>query len=467
MDCGEIFSVKFFGFVVYYNQYNKRGDCVRKSISVFGIGCLMSLMVCIPVWAEIPADKTPTVGTWQEADENWYFIGEDGTKKTGWVRYENNWYYCDDATGEMLANEVTPEGYFVKTDGKWNGQPVLEVYTYMHEKPENLTYGWHEINHEWRKTYFVKEDGDILISEWACIDGDYYYFSEDGIRLRNNSPEGFHLTNSNGKWNRCVSEYEPEKYISPEIPEDNYFAVNVANAREAAENKKNTWDEYTNGNGDKYKHTRYIEADGLYFQNGWKRIADNWYYFKNCNLVKNKWVGDYYVGEDGAMLVSTTTPDGKQVDEDGLRIGAYTAQSKKSISTVDAPNYATYLADGTQALKPFVLIGFVNRGNDLITIYQRNSFYSNGAGSANMPCSSMKRYINADESEMCTSYTVSPKGSAMMIFYIDGNGTAYNADSVLQFGIEYKGKGYLCKVTSGTTECVPIETVGMSLDMFK
>lgn len=62
----------------------------------------------------------------------------------------------------------------------------------------------------------------------------------------------------------------------------------------------------------------YEEADGSYPTNAWKLIKDKWYYFDNVGyMVENRWVGNYYLGADGAMLVSTSTPDGYYVDANG------------------------------------------------------------------------------------------------------------------------------------------------------
>ena len=47
-------------------------------------------------------------------------------------------------------------------------------------------------------------------------------------------------------------------------------------------------------------------------------------------MAVNRWVdGDYYVGADGGMLVSTTTPDGYQVDENGKKIEK--SQNEKAV----------------------------------------------------------------------------------------------------------------------------------------
>ena len=62
----------------------------------------------------------------------------------------------------------------------------------------------------------------------------------------------------------------------------------------------------------------YEEADETYPTNAWKLIKDKWYYFDGIGyMVENRWIGNYYLGADGAMLVSTSTPDGYYVDATG------------------------------------------------------------------------------------------------------------------------------------------------------
>ena len=65
----------------------------------------------------------------------------------------------------------------------------------------------------------------------------------------------------------------------------------------------------------------YQNADGSYPTNTWKEIGGAWYYFEgNGYMAANKWIGNYYVGSNGAMLTNTTTPDGYQVGADGAWI---------------------------------------------------------------------------------------------------------------------------------------------------
>ena len=73
----------------------------------------------------------------------------------------------------------------------------------------------------------------------------------------------------------------------------------------------------------------YEEADGSYPTSAWKYINNKWYYFDNIGyMVENRWIGNYYLGSDGAMLVSTRTPDGYYVDASGKWI-----EDKKPVKT--------------------------------------------------------------------------------------------------------------------------------------
>lgn len=65
----------------------------------------------------------------------------------------------------------------------------------------------------------------------------------------------------------------------------------------------------------------YQNDDNSYPKNTWQAIDKKLYFFKdNGYMADNQWVGNYYVGADGAMLTNTTTPDGYKVGADGVWI---------------------------------------------------------------------------------------------------------------------------------------------------
>ena len=84
-----------------------------------------------------------------------------------------------------------------------------------------------------------------------------------------------------------------------------------------------TW-YYFDGNGVMTTNWQKVSGAWYYMDNSgamqteWKEISNVWYYFNADGVMQeNRWVGDYYLGSSGAMLVNTTTPDGYRVDASG------------------------------------------------------------------------------------------------------------------------------------------------------
>ena len=77
----------------------------------------------------------------------------------------------------------------------------------------------------------------------------------------------------------------------------------------------------------------YRQVDGTYPSDSWKNINKKWYYFDdNGYMVEDSWVENYYLGSDGAMLVSAMTPDGHYVLENGERIEESLATNQTGIT---------------------------------------------------------------------------------------------------------------------------------------
>lgn len=67
----------------------------------------------------------------------------------------------------------------------------------------------------------------------------------------------------------------------------------------------------------------YSYNNGVWATSKWQQIKGKWYYFDaDGYMMTNSWIGDYYVGKDGAMLESTYTPDGVRVGSNGKRLSA-------------------------------------------------------------------------------------------------------------------------------------------------
>ena len=142
---------------------------------------------------------------------------------------------------------------------------------------------WKKINGKW---YHFKKDGYMSESQWIGI----YYVGKDGAMLVNTTtPDGYKV-DENGKWKKETASWK--------------------------RNNIGWW---------------YENADGSYPQSEWKKINGSWYYFGNNGyMLESQWIGNYYVGSNGAMLVNTTTPDGYEVDENGKWIEERQAMWKKN-----------------------------------------------------------------------------------------------------------------------------------------
>ena len=55
-------------------------------------------------------------------------MNNNGIMQRGWIETNGNWYYLS-SNGEMAVGTVTPDGYKVDQNGKWNGKPASNLVT--------------------------------------------------------------------------------------------------------------------------------------------------------------------------------------------------------------------------------------------------------------------------------------------------------------------------------------------------
>ena len=84
-----------------------------------------------------------------------------------------------------------------------------------------------------------------------------------------------------------------------------------------------TMNAYASGWTNDARGWRYQGANGEFLSGSWfyDEGYQSWYYFDaDTYMAHDKWIGNYYVGSDGAMLKNTVTPDGYRVGPDGAWI---------------------------------------------------------------------------------------------------------------------------------------------------
>ena len=111
--------------------------------------------------------------------------------------------------------------------------------------------------------WYSYSDGSYAKNSWQQIDGSWYYFDINGYMDCSGYRDGCWL-NGDGSWNTA---YSGGKWAS---------------------NKTGWW---------------YTDASGWYPVKTWLRIDGAYYYFKDTGyMATNEWIGDSYVGSDGAWV---------------------------------------------------------------------------------------------------------------------------------------------------------------------
>lgn len=59
---------------------------------------------------------------WREFDKGWCYFKDDGlTSPSSWLEIDGKWYYFN-GDSIMLHDTTTPDGYYVGSDGSWDGE---------------------------------------------------------------------------------------------------------------------------------------------------------------------------------------------------------------------------------------------------------------------------------------------------------------------------------------------------------
>ena len=215
----------------------------------------------------------------------------------------------------------TKEESIPKLVGKWVSNSVGKWYEYSDgtyensgfKKIENETYyftsngyvktGWLSVNNNW---YFFKNSGCMVTSNWV---GSYYMDSEGKMKTNAFTPDGYY----------CGADgvYVRNAWVKHN---GNYYYMDANGLM-----KKNAWagSYYLGADGVMNTNTftpdgYYVGSDGVYYRNRWIKYENKYYYTNSVGLiVKNAWIGAYYLGSDGVMMINSFTPDGYYVGADG------------------------------------------------------------------------------------------------------------------------------------------------------
>ena len=302
-----------------------------------GLGVLTVLATPIAVNAVASSDVLAAQG-WVKTGNAWYFYNQNGTlARNTWSG--NYWLGAD---GRMVTNAWVDGGrHYVGSNGLWvkGAQKPAAI------KPEVKKQGWVQNGSAWNYYY----QGNIVRNAWIGS----YWLGADG-RMATNSwvDNGRYYVGANGVLDKTVKKQETPK---PEVKKNGwvkegstwYYYENGTLARNkwisstywvGADGKMATssWVDggryYVGANGAWVKDAKKPEAvKPVEKKQGWVKEGNAWYFYYQGQITRNAWVGSYWLGSDGKMMISSWVDNGRYyVGANGLLDKSAKKQEVKS-----------------------------------------------------------------------------------------------------------------------------------------
>ncbi|MBO4702032.1 MAG: hypothetical protein J5625_05135 [Lachnospiraceae bacterium] len=249
----------------------------------------------------------------------YYAFNADGTMATkGWVKLNYNTYYVENNDGNLAKGEKNIGGkyYYFDYDGRMMTGPInyndkLYILNPDGSWAATAKEGWNSVQGTW---YYVKNGNFVTGEELQLADGKYF-FDYTGAMVKN-TVNNQKYYGADGRQVTKTGWYKVDmKWIYIQNGSMLYDGVKTINKTEYAFD----YEGFMIANG--WYDGVYYNADGIAVKkstkDGWQLYGGRYYYYKNGSLVRNAWVGDYYIGSGGFMLRNQKTPDNYYVGNDG------------------------------------------------------------------------------------------------------------------------------------------------------
>lgn len=122
--------------------------------------------------------EKPVVKGWVEDGDSWYYIQDDGTKATGWLKV-GAWYYFDkDGVMQTGWQKIDGVWYCFRNSGSMYAAEWLkwgESWYYLKSNGSMAT-GWEQVGSTW---YLFNSNG-VMLTGWQKVNGTWYYLESSG-----------------------------------------------------------------------------------------------------------------------------------------------------------------------------------------------------------------------------------------------------------------------------------------------
>lgn len=290
---------------------------MRKNKWKLGLGVLTVLATPIAVNTVAGTEAQAAQG-WVQSGSSWFFFNNQGQLvRNAWAG--NYWLGAD---GKMVTDAWVDNGrYYVGSNGAWvkGAQKPAEVKKQgwvQNGSAWNYYYQGNIVRNAWIGSYWLGSDGKMATNTW--VDGGRYYVGANGVWDKNAKKQ--EVPKPVEKKNGWKKEGDAWYYYNQGIMVRNAWQGNYWLGSDG-KMATNTW--VDNG---RY----YVGANGVWDKNakkqetpkqeekkqGWKKEGDSWYYYHQGQMVKNSWLGSYWLGSDGKMATNSW------VDNDRYYVGA-------------------------------------------------------------------------------------------------------------------------------------------------
>ena len=244
-------------------------------------------------WWYQNADHTYPYNCWKKITGNWYYFNKSGYRVSGWLLSGGIWYYLNPETGIMIEDEWVGNYYMQSSGAMATGWLLIDGdYYYFRSDGQKAS-------HCWIGSYYLKADGKMAANEW--VDNGLYYVDANGRYV---SKAGWLFID--GKWYFLGN--GGMKQTGWILSGAWYYADPDNNGALVEENWK------------MIGTVEYYFRKGGSMATGWLLLNGEYYYLEASGAkATNKWVGNYYVKDDGVMAKSEWVDgDRYYVDENGL-----------------------------------------------------------------------------------------------------------------------------------------------------
>ena len=290
---------------------------MRKNKWKLGLGVLTVLATPIAVNTVAGTEAHAAQG-WVQSGSSWFFFNNQGQLvRNAWAG--NYWLGAD---GKMVTDAWVDNGrYYVGSNGAWvkGAQKPAEVKKQgwvQNGSAWNYYYQGNIVRNAWIGSYWLGSDGKMATNTW--VDGGRYYVGANGVWDKNAKKQ--EVPKPVEKKNGWKKEGDAWYYYNQGIIVRNAWQGNYWLGSDG-KMTTNAWVDngryYVGANGVWDKNAKKQEAPKPEEKKqGWKKEGDSWYYYHQGQMVKNAWLGSYWLGSDGKMATNSW------VDNDRYYVGA-------------------------------------------------------------------------------------------------------------------------------------------------